>query len=615
THGNDISTSSPPSTTAALNDSLADLHPSTPLPVLIRATDGRSGEDRKDRIKISTVVAPEDLERFYIRYAEVCKSGMQGLKKRDKSKRKKAKAKKRKVGGDGEKKTLPAKQQLIVATFLPNSLKHHHLTFPLYVAMSFSKTISMASTSSTCSDDEAHDLLAESKKMTEEARFDWHEWFDNAHDRMKGLPIRHELERVDKLEKENIDLKIRVRCMHEGMLQLKKELAAKDAAGGRNTKSEEEAMGTRRRHGSRSTAGDSRSPAGNSIYDRSASRAHGRSDSRDTDMTRNTQMSDDEREKYEIRIGELRDQISEVKLRNLDYGDEIKRLSREVKRHQEEKQSLRTDFDRAAQQCNDWMDLHERNTQGFQAMQIERDEALRQTEVSRTNFQDLKMKAEQATQGWKDLVDQLAQKLKQQEAELRSEKEETHRLRAASTRHYSSSAADNLERSSTNPFGRELPQKLKQPEADLRSEKEGIHRLRAALTRHHSSTADNLERSSTNPLGRELSQKLKQQEAELRSEKEETHRLRAASTRHDSSAAAENLETSQAVVHTQPIEPSEQRWIHRLRELERRLKAEREARLLDRSGARKRLEEGRAENEELRKRLELERVKREVFGR
>ncbi|KAI9851972.1 MAG: Anucleate primary sterigmata protein B [Thelocarpon superellum] len=57
-------------------------------------------------------------------------------------------------------------------------------------------------------------------------------------------------------------------------------------------------------------------------------------------------------------------------------------------------------------------------------------------------------------------------------------------------------------------------------------------------------------------------------------------------------------------------DPTEQRWVHRLRELERRLKAEREARLLDRNGARKRLEEGRAENEELR--LELERAKTKI---
>lgn len=58
------------------------------------------------------------------------------------------------------------------------------------------------------------------------------------------------------------------------------------------------------------------------------------------------------------------------------------------------------------------------------------------------------------------------------------------------------------------------------------------------------------------------------------------------------------------------LEPNQSRWTHRLRELERRLKAEREARLLDRTGARKRLEEGMKENEELRAELERERERR-----
>jgi len=53
----------------------------------------------------------------------------------------------------------------------------------------------------------------------------------------------------------------------------------------------------------------------------------------------------------------------------------------------------------------------------------------------------------------------------------------------------------------------------------------------------------------------------------------------------------------------------DRRWIERLRELERRLKAEREARLLDRSGARKRLKERDAENEELRAALERARTR------
>ncbi|EAW11585.1 signal recognition particle 14 kDa protein [Aspergillus clavatus NRRL 1] len=77
--------------------------PSTLPPILIRATDGntsapnpKSSKDQNkkaaktSKVKLSTVVAQEELEAFFARYAEVCKAGMTGLKKRD---RKKGKAK------------------------------------------------------------------------------------------------------------------------------------------------------------------------------------------------------------------------------------------------------------------------------------------------------------------------------------------------------------------------------------------------------------------------------------------------------------------------------------------------------------------------------------------
>ncbi|MCJ1297355.1 hypothetical protein MMC08_000141 [Hypocenomyce scalaris] len=96
--------SSPSSPSAVPSDSFADLHPASPLPVLIRATNGKSKEHKKDKIKLATIVQPDDLERFFVRYAEVCRTGMQALKKRDRSGRKKGKAKKRKGGVDGEKK-------------------------------------------------------------------------------------------------------------------------------------------------------------------------------------------------------------------------------------------------------------------------------------------------------------------------------------------------------------------------------------------------------------------------------------------------------------------------------------------------------------------------------
>ncbi|KAL5343386.1 signal recognition particle, SRP14 subunit [Aspergillus crustosus] len=85
--------------------------------ILIRATDGNTNapnprshpelklkdknaakqKKKETKVKLSTVVQPADLEGFYARYAEVCKAGMTGLKKRDR-KLKKAKAK----GGAGK---------------------------------------------------------------------------------------------------------------------------------------------------------------------------------------------------------------------------------------------------------------------------------------------------------------------------------------------------------------------------------------------------------------------------------------------------------------------------------------------------------------------------------
>ena len=53
--------------------------------------DGKVVKNKSTKVKFSTVVKTDELEAFYTRYAEVCKAGMTGLKKRD---RKKAKGKK-----------------------------------------------------------------------------------------------------------------------------------------------------------------------------------------------------------------------------------------------------------------------------------------------------------------------------------------------------------------------------------------------------------------------------------------------------------------------------------------------------------------------------------------
>ncbi|KAJ5725940.1 uncharacterized protein N7483_007297 [Penicillium malachiteum] len=73
--------------------------------ILIRASDGNTNapnpksanqtgkitKNRSSKVKFSTVVKSEDLDAFYTRYAEVCKTGMSGLKKRDRKRKTKAK--------------------------------------------------------------------------------------------------------------------------------------------------------------------------------------------------------------------------------------------------------------------------------------------------------------------------------------------------------------------------------------------------------------------------------------------------------------------------------------------------------------------------------------------
>ncbi|KAI1332253.1 signal recognition particle 14kD protein [Xylariaceae sp. FL0255] len=78
---------------------LDDLHPPRPLPILVRATDANDKAARKDhrKVRLSTVVEPEQLPAFYDRYADVCKLGMAALKPRDRSKRKGKANKKKKA--------------------------------------------------------------------------------------------------------------------------------------------------------------------------------------------------------------------------------------------------------------------------------------------------------------------------------------------------------------------------------------------------------------------------------------------------------------------------------------------------------------------------------------
>ncbi|KAF8866066.1 signal recognition particle 14kD protein [Acephala macrosclerotiorum] len=99
-YGEDADASDAPE--SSTSQPFPDQNLSKPLPIIIRATNGKSKEKRDKKIKLSTIVEVDALESFYSKYAEVCKLGMSGLKKRDRSKNKeKLKAKKKKLGAGG----------------------------------------------------------------------------------------------------------------------------------------------------------------------------------------------------------------------------------------------------------------------------------------------------------------------------------------------------------------------------------------------------------------------------------------------------------------------------------------------------------------------------------
>ncbi|KAA8892852.1 hypothetical protein FN846DRAFT_788732 [Sphaerosporella brunnea] len=90
---------------------------------------------------------------------------------------------------------------------------------------------------------------------------------------------------------------------------------------------------------------------------------------------------------------------------------------------------------------------------------------------------------------------------------------------------------------------------------------------------------------------------------------------RSASTR-ETAGEAKAVVSSSSSYSRPESDGGEKRWILRLRELEKRLKQEREARLLDRSMANKKIQETKGEREELKKELEREKIRgRSTEGR
>ncbi|MCJ1393408.1 Anucleate primary sterigmata protein B [Xylographa bjoerkii] len=177
-------------------------------------------------------------------------------------------------------------------------------------------------------------------------------------------------------------------------------------------------MGQRRGGGSRSVTGDS-------IFERSASRADRRSASRTSEATRVTQMSDAERETYETMNGELRDQISELKLTNQDLVAQMEGFLDELA----EFDVTKKDFQKLEQMHEALLEQIEQTTQDLLTMQKERDEALELHEDAESSFKDLEDEAQQRISSLRAEADEKSELLERLESELASRDEESSTLR------------------------------------------------------------------------------------------------------------------------------------------------------------------------------------------
>ena len=167
---------------------------------------------------------------------------------------------------------------------------------------------------------------------------------------------------------------------------------------------------------------DGRRSVGESIFERSISRAHGRSASRTSSQSRVTQVGDAEREAFESANGELRDRIAELKLENQELADHLDNVLDELEnitKTQEDYDGLKKTYDELTEQTN----------QEILGMQSERDEALQLQEEAEMSFQDLRTEAQERINSLEDELDQNTETIKHLEQELAQRDEESKALR------------------------------------------------------------------------------------------------------------------------------------------------------------------------------------------
>jgi hypothetical protein len=161
---------------------------------------------------------------------------------------------------------------------------------------------------------------------------------------------------------------------------------------------------------------------GDSILDRSVSRAHQRSPSRTSSQTRITQMAESEREALESSNGELRDQLAALKLDNQELTRQLDICLDELE-HVEDFKGMHATLER------DHHELKHRANEEVQAVQRERDELLQELTSLEQNFNDLQKEAQERLEEAEAQLDERDAIIQEQEQSAKARDGDTERLR------------------------------------------------------------------------------------------------------------------------------------------------------------------------------------------
>ncbi|KKK14793.1 anucleate primary sterigmata (ApsB) [Aspergillus rambellii] len=268
-----------------------------------------------------------------------------------------------------------------------------------------------------------------------------------------------------------------------------------------------------------------RSITGDSILDRSASRAHGRSSSRTSDQTGQSPIDDAEREDLEVRNGQLRDQVSALKLENQAIRAQLEDYVRELESLDK---AYQADVDQAEEE--------------IQTLQQERDQALQMADERDAAFQELRAEAQEELDALGDELDQKAEECQRLGEELRSRDENLRALQAEMR-----SAGEGiirLEEDAQNNLQRykivqqeleECSREMESLEKSLYEANTKVQRLMVQIESSHNEIAFLREEQDSDKIKiGDLESELKTYQISLQSEKEKTRELeeRLAEERH-----------------------------------------------------------------------------------